>query len=197
MDLSVELSKTDNTVVSMDDLYKEYSRLVMGICMDILKDKEYAEDAFQSTFLKVIQNIDDFKDTPEMVKAKIVNTARVSAIDIYRKRKLVRYHEIPLLTEEESEGEQTFKGIPIDKLFEESFETEVLNRMERNEILISMEELNDRYRTFIKDYYFENLSISEIAEKHKITKEVVKQCLHRARKKLKKIIQRRIKNEQK
>lgn len=189
------MSKIDNTVVSLDGLYKEYSRLVMGICMDILKDKEYAEDAFQSTFLKVIQNIDDFKDTPEMVKAKIVNTARASAIDIYRKRKLVRYHEIPLLTEEESEGEQTFKGIPIDKLFEESFEAEVLDRMERNEVLKSIDELNDRYRTFIKEFYFENLSISWIAEKHKITQEVAKQCLHRARKRLKKLIRRRMKNE--
>ena len=36
MELSIELTETDKSVVRIDDLYDEYSRLIMRICVDMV-----------------------------------------------------------------------------------------------------------------------------------------------------------------
>lgn len=192
---AVKLTELDNEVVSPEAIFKEHSRLVMKICVDILKNQEYAEDAFQSTFLKVVQNISYFRENPEMLKGKLINAAKTAALDIYRKNRLIMRYELPILTGEELENGNACTGIPIDKLIDEYFETEMLGWIERNEILLALNGLRDTYKQIIREFYFEGYKISEIAERHGVEETVVKQRLHRAREKLKKEIQRRLNDE--
>ena len=194
LQLSLKLSELDNEVISPETIFREHSRLVMRICTDILKNQDYAEDAFQSTFLKVVQNITYFRENPEMLKGKLINAAKTAALDIYRKKKLIMKYELPILTDEELKCENAYIGIPVDKLVDEYFETEMLGWIERNEILLALDELKDTYKQIIKDFYFEGYKIPEIAEKYRVEETVIKQRLHRAREKLKKVIRRRLDN---
>ena len=194
LQLSVKLAETDSEDISPETIFREHSRLVMRICTDILKNQDYAEDAFQSTFLKVVQNITYFRENPEMLKGKLINAAKTAALDIYRKQRLITQYELPILTGEELKSENAYIGIPVDKLVDKYFETEMLGWIERNEILLALDELKDTYKQIIKDFYFEGYKIAEIAEKHGVEETVVKQRLHRAREKLKKEIRRRLGN---
>ncbi len=67
--------------VKFDAVYDEYKKLVMNTCLSVLNNKELAEDAFQSTFISVAQNIYKLKGTPDKVKKYIIKTARNVAID--------------------------------------------------------------------------------------------------------------------
>ncbi|MBR5179172.1 MAG: sigma-70 family RNA polymerase sigma factor [Lachnospiraceae bacterium] len=195
LQLSVKLAVTDSEDISPETIFREHSRLVMRICTDILKNQDYADDAFQSTFLKVTQNIDYFRENPEMLKGKLVNAAKTAALDIFRKQQLIMRHELPILTDEELKSVNTFIGVSADKLVDEYFETKVLGWIERNEILLAVDALKDRYKQIIKEFYIEGYKIPEIAEIHGAKEDTVKQWLHRARKKLKKEIRRRLNNE--
>ena len=194
LQLSVKLAETDSEDISPETIFREHSRLVMRICTDILKNQDYAEDAFQSTFLKVVQNITYFRENPEMLKGKLINAAKTAALDIYRKQRLIMKYELPILTGEELKSENAYIGIPVDKLVDKYFETEMLGWIERNEILLALDELKDTYKQIIKDFYFEGYKIPEIAEKYRVEETVIKQRLHRAREKLKKVIRRRLDN---
>lgn len=194
LQLSVKMAVTDIEDISPETIFREHSRLVMRICTDILKNQDYAEDAFQSTFLKVVQNITYFRENPEMLKGKLINAAKTAALDIYRKQRLITQYELPILTGEELKSENAYIGIPVDKLVDKYFETEMLGWIERNEILLALDELKDTYKQTIKEFYFEGYKIAEIAEKHGVEETVVKQRLHRAREKLKKVIRRRLDN---
>ena len=181
LQLSVKMAVTDIEDISPETIFREHSRLVMRICTDILKNQDYAEDAFQSTFLKVVQNITYFRENPEMLKGKLINAAKTAALDIYRKQRLITQYELPILTGEELKSENAYIGIPVDKLVDKYFETEMLGWIERNEILLALDELKDTYKQTIKEFYFEGYKIAEIAEKHGVEETVVKQRLHRAR----------------
>ncbi len=59
-----------STGITLEKIYQEHRRLVLKICIGILHDKESAEDAFQSPFLKVAQNIQELNKNPELIRAK-------------------------------------------------------------------------------------------------------------------------------
>ena len=55
----------DTPDIIIDELYNKYIRLVAEIAFSVLKDPEYAEDAIQSAFLSVTQNVGKLKNAPE------------------------------------------------------------------------------------------------------------------------------------
>ena len=180
------------TSIAIEKIYQEHRRLVLKICIGILHDKESAEDAFQSTFLKVTQNIQELNKNPELIRAKIILIAKNTAYDICRKNQRTKYREIPILTDDEIERGFAHLGISADNLVDECAEEAVLNWVERNEILLILERLSENQQQAVKEFYLENLTIEEIAKKHDVKAALVKQWLHRAREKLKKEIQRRL-----
>lgn len=177
--------------ISLEEIYQKHRRLVMNICIDILHDKEYAEDAFQTTFLKVAQNFEILIKNPELIRAKIIIMAKNTAFDIYRKNQRIKHREIPILTDEEIDRGYAHLGISADKLIDEYADEAILGWVERNEIVLALGKLSDNQQQTVREFYLENLTIEEIARKHGVKPARVKQWLHRAREKLKKKILRR------
>jgi RNA polymerase sigma-70 factor (ECF subfamily) len=70
-------------------LYQNYSGALMGIITRIVKDTEKSEDLLQDVFLKIWKKINDYDASKGRLFTWMVNIARNTAIDAYRKDKNV------------------------------------------------------------------------------------------------------------
>jgi RNA polymerase sigma-70 factor (ECF subfamily) len=76
---------------AQQELYDQYSRLLLGICLRYASDKAEAEDILQESFLKIYFNISDYSGTGSFIgwlRKVTVNTA----ITHYHKNLKYRYH---------------------------------------------------------------------------------------------------------
>ncbi len=73
-----------------EQLYKKYKYLMMKIAFEILNDSYLSEDAVQNAFAKIASNLDKIKDVDsQRTKHFITTITRNSAIDIYRRRRVM------------------------------------------------------------------------------------------------------------
>lgn len=178
----------DTPDIIIDELYNKYIRLVAEIAFSVLKDPEYAEDAIQSAFLSVTQNVWKLKRTSEEnVKSYIIKTTRNTAIDIYRKNQLITRFEIPLSDENDFDEDNSHKPkIRLTQgMYTESFEDEVLRSFDRAILLKAMDKLPSKHLRYIQDRFYENMSMQQIADKYGITEDAAKKRVYRSLEKLK------------
>jgi len=180
------MNKSENTPDSVfKKIYDRYSQLVMRITLSILRDKEHAEDAFQAAFITIAQNADKISDSPEKTENYIRKIAQSAAINIYRKNEKIWKNEIPLLDNEkdENDGERTVRG--KKELSVESFEKDLFYKFDRELLLKALDKLDRKYVGIIEEYYYEELTAPQIAEKHGISVDAAYKRLYRAVDKLK------------
>jgi RNA polymerase sigma-70 factor (ECF subfamily) len=77
-----------------DYLYDNYAGALMGIIARIVKDTEKSEDLLQDVFLKIWKKINDYDPSKGRLFTWMVNIARNTAIDAYRKDKNVFLEDI-------------------------------------------------------------------------------------------------------
>ena len=180
------MNKSENTPDSVfKKIYDRYSQLVMRITLSILRDKEHAEDAFQAAFITIAQNADKISDSPEKTENYIRKIAQSAAINIYRKNEKIWKNEIPLSDNEkdENDGERTVRG--KKELSVESFEKDLFYKFDRELLLKALDKLDRKYVGIIEEYYYEELTAPQIAEKHGISEDAAYKRLYRAVEKLK------------
>lgn len=178
----------DTPDIIIDELYNKYIRLVAEIAFSVLKDHELAKDATQSAFLSVTQNVWKLKDVPEeKVKNYIIKAARNAAIDIYRNNRYIHKHEVPFPEEGDPEdiNNHVRKGKLPNGLYTESFEDEVLRGLDRTVLLKALEKLPPKHMKYIRDRYYENMTMQQVAEKYGITEDAAKKRVYRSLDKLK------------
>lgn len=178
----------DTPDIMLDELYTKYIKLVAKIAFSVLKDHELAKDATQSAFLSVTQNVWKLKDVPEeKVKNYIIKAARNAAIDIYRNNRYIHKHEVPFPEEGDPEdiNNHVRKGKLPNGLYTESFEDEVLRGLDRTVLLKALEKLPPRHMKYIRDRYYENMTMQQVAEKYGITEDAAKKRVYRGIEKLK------------
>lgn len=76
---------------AQQELYNQYSRFLLGVCMRYAVDKSEAEDILQESFLKIFFNIKDYSGTGSFIgwlRKVAVNTA----ITHYHRNLKYRYH---------------------------------------------------------------------------------------------------------
>ena len=183
------MNKTENSQNStLENLYEEYRQLVMRITCNILRDEELAKDAFQAAFLCIAQNTDKIPGSPDKKEKYRRRIAKNAAIDLYRKNEKIRQNEIPLIdrcdTDEKDNGK---KKRDIKELSVESFENSIIRGYDRIRLYESLEKLDIKYSEYIEEYYLEELSITQIAEKHDISVEAAYKRIYRSLDRLKKI----------
>ncbi len=169
-------------------LYEEYRYLVIEIALGIIKDKGLAEDAFQMTFFSVAKNIEKITDISERTKKYIVKIARNSAIDIYRKNQKTKKYEIIISEESEFDEYNAMKSVYLSKeSSSEPFEEVLIRKFDRIKLIESLEQLDEKHKVFLREYYYDELSMKQIAQKHGISEEAAKKRVHRSVNKLQKI----------
>ena len=161
-------------------LYREYVKSVYYLTLKLLKNKEDAEDVTQEVFIYVHQKIGDLK-TPEAFTTWLGRITTNKATDFLRKRR-----NFTVLDTEDIEQSEFFEEsdpLLIPDKYVDNAETA---RM----IIEIIDNLPLPQRLCVYYYYYEHLTIAQIAENLETNENTVKTRLSMAREKIRKELER-------
>lgn len=147
---------------SIIELYNRHVDTVYRVCFSLMGNRQDAEDAAQTVFIKLMESGKTFQDS-EHEKAWLIVTARNHCRDLQRRwwnRKVVH----------------------LDNGFVES---RMVNGPEMSEIEESLLRIPSSYRLVLYLYYYEGYKIAEIASLLRRNVNTIKTQLRKARKRLK------------
>jgi len=145
-----------------------YADMVYRLALSQMKNKADADDLFQEVFVRLVSNIEKLESW-EHVKAWLIRVTVNCAkkhFDLYW-NKNVDYIE----DEERIRGEAACEPPPEHPVRE------------------AVSKLPPKYRTAVHLFYYEELSVAEIAERTEQKEGTVKSQLHRAREMLKELLE--------
>lgn len=161
---------------AITELYnKTYSNVYYTI-KALVKDEDAALDILQDSYIKAFRSLDQLKE-PAKFKAWIKQIAHNRAIDFLRKTKPILF-----INMESDDGDMPleFEDTNVDNLPDVVIDRKETSRLIR-EIL---NELPDEQRAVISMFYYEQLSVKEIAEQLGVSENTVKSRLNYGRKKI-------------
>ncbi len=148
--------------IDIEDIYNRHVDTVYRVCFMFMKNKQEAEDAVQTTFLKLINSNIAFKDEAHEKAWLIVTASNVCKNNLkhWFRSKRSNYEE----------HIKAFKHM-------DTYEFEILE-----EVL----SLPTKYKTVIYLYYYEGYSSVEISRTLGVKESTIRSWLYRGRKLLKK-----------
>lgn len=152
--------------ITPDLAISEYADMVYRIAMSQVKNHTDAEDIFQEVFLRLVKNIHKLQ-TREHLKAWLI---RVTI-------NCCKSHYTNPWNKNVGTIEETQEIGVLD---------ENLSRCEEHPVTVEVKKLPPKYQLVIYLFYYEELSIEEIAKSTNQSKSAVKTQLSRAREQLKK-----------
>lgn len=157
------------------ELYEETGRGVYFNCLKLLGNAQQAEDITQDTFMKALEKLDSLKE-PENFSAW-VNRIAVNNCKMY-------FRKNPRNAEEESE--KIIDDTPDSKLIPDDY----ADSEEKRRIIMNIIDtaLTDEQRQTIILYYFDMMSVAEIAEIMDCSVGTVTSRLSAARKKIREAV---------
>lgn len=161
---------------AITELYnKTYSNVYYTI-KALVKDEDATLDILQDSYIKAFRSLDQLKE-PAKFKAWIKQIAHNRAIDFLRKTKPILF-----INMESDDGDMPleFEDTNVDNLPDVVIDRKETSRLIR-EIL---NELPDEQRAVISMFYYEQLSVKEIAEQLGVSENTVKSRLNYGRKKI-------------
>ena len=167
---------------SFNVIVDRYKDLVFTLALRILKHREEAEEASQDTFIKVFRSLNRFKGDSKL-STWIYKVAYFTCLDRLKKQK--REQHI----------------VAIDEFTEHQVKTidNALDMIEKEERKVAIQDclqlLPSNDVALLTLFYFEELSLEEIAKIVDLTANNVKVKLYRSRKKLASIVRDRIEPE--
>lgn len=174
--VSTVLAAQNGDGKALDALFNTFYNDVYYFALKTVKDSELACDITQETFVMVIQRLEDLKE-PAAFVTWMKQIAFSQCTRYFRKKK-------ELLADEDEEGNTIFdtlvedktEFIPDDKLDQEDF---------RQTILSMIDQLSEEQRAATLLYYYDELSVREIAQIQGVSEGTVKSRLNYARKAIK------------
>ena len=157
------------------DIYYQYYERVRKFILTIIKDEWVADDIIQETFVKIQKNFDQLKD-PTKISAWIFRIAYNLCQDHFRRQKN------SAIADNHIEAHTEILSKPI---FQKQLEQHQMGEC----VQVEINRLPESLRTVLVLFDVLEFSQKEIAEILDITPQNVKVRLHRARKKLKVILE--------
>ncbi len=157
------------------ELYEEMGRSVYFNCLKLLGNAQQAEDITQDTFMKALEKLDSLKE-PENFSAW-VNRIAINNCKMY-------FRKNPRIAEEESE--KIIDDTPDSELIPDDY----ADSEEKRRIIMNIIDtaLTDEQRQTIVLYYFDMMSVAEIAEIMECSVGTVTSRLSAARKKIREAV---------
>ncbi len=154
--------KTKETGLTMDEVIDKYADMVYRIAYTAMKNEEDAQDVFQEVFLRLTSNLAKLK-SEEHIKAWLIRVTSNCA-----KKHFASYwnRNVQSITEME---------------MDEPGACDDYESVEGNPVTQAVKELPEKYRIPIHLFYYEQLSIQEIADALDMKESTVKSHLFRAR----------------
>lgn len=162
--------ETDDDKDMVIDLYNKYKNLMYKVSYDILRDKSLAEDAVQSSFIKIIKSLQKINKIsgPKIKNYLVIISRNVSINMLNEERKLV--------TVSEEADEIPSGGSGLDDI--------ILRRESVSKIAEAIKSLKPIYRDTLLLKRVYGYSDAEIAELMGVSEEAVRKRLTRARNKI-------------
>ncbi|MBT2733703.1 RNA polymerase sigma factor [Bacillus sp. ISL-7] len=165
--------------IEFDQLFSMYFKRLFYIAYSVTRDRFFAEDVIQESFIKAYKNIETVEDS-EKIGAWLCAIVTRTAIDFLRKEK--RMNCIPT---EQSLTDHVYGQTSIRLNTEE----EVEFRLFKKDLIRIMHHLSDDYKAVLILKIEYGLKENEIASLLELKPTTVKTRLYRARKQLQKTIQ--------
>lgn len=165
MECIIEVEQKE--LVDIERIIKTYGDSLLKMCMIYLKDRDLAEDAVQDTFIKVYQKYHTFNGESEE-KTWIMRIA-INTCKNYMRTSWFK---------------KVKTGFELETISEEKVEGNLLEEEMQKQLLQEVTALGHKYKEVILLYYYQELSIKEIAKVLDIKEGAVKVRLQRAREKL-------------
>ena len=166
----------NNDQVAITELYNKTYSSVYYTVKALIKDEDAALDILQDSYIKAFKSLEQLKE-PEKFKAWVKQIAHNRAIDYLRKTKPLLFSE---MESTDSDTPLEFEDTNTDNLPEAVIDRDETSRLIR-EIL---NDLPDEQRAVISMFYYEQLSVKEIAEELGVSENTVKSRLNYGRKKI-------------
>lgn len=157
-----------STEEKIEQLLNDYGNSIFRMCFLYLKDYHLAEDAAQDTFIKAMYSYDSFQNRSS-------EKTWLTQIAINTCKNMMRTNWFQLSRNELKDDMQSL---------DDSYETII----EADSISKAIMQLRTDDRKFILLYYYQELSMREIAQITGRSENSVIQCVNRARGRLKKIL---------
>ena len=168
-----------NAFASLVDTYKN---MVFSLAFKMTKNREEAEEISQDTFIKAYRNLSKFKGDSKF-STWLYRIAYHTSLDNLKKNK-------------NSNNTFEINEITFNQIKATEHILEGIERKERAEVMeICLHKLPDEERTIIWMFYYDELSLKEIMEITSMSEANLKVKLHRARKKLLKIVEENVSPE--
>lgn len=161
-----EIAKT--AVIFYETLLEKLQPRLYGYILSLTANPIDAKDILQEANSVILSKLSEFKH-PNNFDAWAYKIAYFQSLSYFQKK---------------SKSEAIFSDALMDTIASEteSIDSQVELKIQNLEICLS--KLSWRARTLVGDYYFENLSIKEIAKKRNLKTNHIAQLLYRARKAL-------------
>ena len=156
---------------AFEKLFKMYYNEALLYVCSLTHDRTLAEDIVQEAFSKALTSIDDERDT---FKYWLFKVSRNCFFDYLRKAKRLA----PMDDDIKSDERELVQGI--------------IEKEEYRALYDAIARLKENYREVVLLYYFDGLSVSEIADITGQSTDNVKVLLFRARAKLKQFLEAKL-----
>lgn len=165
----VQLFQVQQNRKALGLLYRRYAHLVLGLCLDYLKNREDAKDAVMDIFEKAGRKLAD--QTINNFRSWLFYVSRNHCIDILRKR----IREVPL-----EFSEALFVESPGEDRLKEEDQIELLTA--------AIAALKPHQRDCISLFYLKGQSYEKVCERTGFSMKEVKSYLQNGRRNLKNIL---------
>lgn len=165
---------------AMNQLFSEFYNDVYYFALQNVKDSDLACDITQETFVEIINTVGDLHEPAAFVKWMRQITYH-QCTRYFKKKKDV-------LVDEDEEGNSVFDVVAEDRA--EFIPDEALDQQDfRKTILAMLDTLSEEQRAATLLYYYDELSVKQIAEIQGVSEGTVKSRLNYARKSIKKSVE--------
>lgn len=161
---------------ALNELFNAFYNDVYYFALKTVKDDDLACDITQETFVEIINTIGDLQEPAAFIKWMKQITYH-QCTRYFKKKKDV-------LVDEDEEGNTVFDTLAEDKT--EFIPDEALDQQDfRDTILAMLDELSEEQRSATMLYYYDEMSVKQIAEIQNVSEGTVKSRLNYARKSIK------------
>lgn len=134
----------------LEEIYCIHGSLMLRVAMDVLHQKEDAEDAVQNSIISMARHMDVLGTAEDYRTVSYICTVvRHAAIDIYRKK---------------GKGDASYDEIEAEPAGSFNIEQEVCDEEGVSRIVAAIDRLDEGYREVLSLFYLNELSPGEIAD---------------------------------
>lgn len=153
---------------AFEQIVVKYQNLVYTICLNIVRNSHDAENMAQETFLSAYCSLSEFRGGS--FKSWICKIAARKSIDFKRKMNKVLSHE------------ETFDIAELQIPDSTDIDTQIETKDRREKLNHIISGIPGKYISVVRAYYFEQMSVKDIAQQQGLPAKTVETQLYRAKK---------------